>query len=122
MFIAIRKLFGTFPAAVGVIVSSIYLSAPFIAKFGNVKEQYMIAFMVMGISCFVLRQLVGKWWWAILSGAFLAWAPIFKATGVSVVTFALTLGTAVLAVIAGTLVIKEIAGIEILKKKLHTKV
>ena len=83
MFVAMRKVFGTFPAAVGVIVASIYLSAPLIAKFGNVKEQYMIAFMIMGVSCFILRQSEGKCWLAILSGAFLAWAPIFKATGVS---------------------------------------
>ncbi len=83
MFIALRKLFGTLPAAVSVIVASIYLSAPLIAKFGNVKEQYMIAFMVMAISCFVLRQLDGKWWWAVLAGAFVIWAPLFKQTGAS---------------------------------------
>ena len=65
MFIAMRKLFGTLAAAVGVIVASIYLSAPLIAKFGNVKEQHMIAFMVLGISCFVLRQMDGKWWYCI---------------------------------------------------------
>jgi len=83
MFIAMRKLFGTLPAAVGVIVASIYLSAPLIAKFGNVKEQYMIAFMVIAISCFVLRQLGGRWWWAVLAGAFVIWAPLFKQTGAS---------------------------------------
>ncbi|MBW8040471.1 MAG: glycosyltransferase family 39 protein [Planctomycetes bacterium] len=83
MFIAIQKLFGTLPAAVSVIVASIYLSAPLAAKFGNVKEQYMIAFMVMAISCFVLRQLGGRWWWAVLAGAFVIWAPLFKQTGVS---------------------------------------
>jgi 4-amino-4-deoxy-L-arabinose transferase-like glycosyltransferase len=83
MFIAGRKLFGTAAAAVSVIVSSIYLSAPLIAKFGNVKEQHMIAFMVMAISCFVLRQLGGRWWWAVLAGAFVIWAPLFKQTGAS---------------------------------------
>jgi uncharacterized membrane protein YhhN len=57
MFAAMRKLFGTLPAAVGVILASVYLSAPLIAKFGNVKEQHMIAFMVIGASCFVLHQL-----------------------------------------------------------------
>ena len=40
-----------------------------------------------------------------------------KATGVSVATFALTLGTAVLVVVAGALVIKEIADIKIIGKK-----
>ena len=83
MFIAMRKLFGTPAAAVGVIVTSVYLSAPLAAKFGNVKEQYMIAFMVMAISCFVLRQLSGKWWWAVLAGVFVIWAPLFKQTGTS---------------------------------------
>lgn len=85
MFIAVRKLFGSLAAAVSVIIASVYLSSPLIAKFGNVKEQYMIAFMVMGISCFVLRQLKGRWWWAVLAGAFLSWAPLFKQTGVSAI-------------------------------------
>ncbi|KPJ65812.1 MAG: hypothetical protein AMJ43_09905 [Coxiella sp. DG_40] len=85
MFIAMRKLFGALPAGVGVIVASVYLSAPLMAKFGNVKEQYMIAFMVMGISCFVLYQLGGKWWYAFLAGAFVIWAPLFKQTGLSAI-------------------------------------
>ncbi len=83
MFIAMRKLFGTLPAAVGVIVAAVYLSAPLIAKYGNVKEQYMIACMVIGISCFVLYQLESRWWHAVLAGAFLSWAPLFKPTGTS---------------------------------------
>ncbi|UCG59195.1 MAG: hypothetical protein JSU70_06730, partial [Phycisphaerales bacterium] len=53
MFTALKRLFGTLPAAVGVVIASVYLSAPLIAKFGNVKEQYMIACMVIGISCFI---------------------------------------------------------------------
>jgi hypothetical protein len=85
MFIAMQKLFGTLSAAIGVIVASVYLSSPLIAKFGNVKEQYMIACMVIGISCFVLYQLGGKWWLACLAGAFVAWAPLFKETGFSVI-------------------------------------
>lgn len=85
MFVAMRKLFGTLPAAVGVIIASVYLSAPLIAKFGNVKDQHMIAFMVIGMSCFVLHQLGGKWWWAVLAGAFVSWAPLFKPTGASVI-------------------------------------
>jgi len=71
MFTAMWKLFGSIlPAAVGVIVASAYLSAPVIAKFGNVKEQYMIACMVMGVSCFVLYQLSERWWFAFLTGLF----------------------------------------------------
>lgn len=85
MFIAMRRLFGSMlPAAVGVIIVSIYLSAPLIAKFGNAKEQHMIAFMIMGMSCFVLYQLNGKWWCAMPAGAFLSFAPLFKETGTSV--------------------------------------
>ena len=83
MFITMRKLFGTLAAAVGVIVASAYLSAPLVAKFGNVKEQHMIAFMVLGVCCFVLYKLSGRWWCAMLSGAFLIFAPMFKETGVS---------------------------------------
>lgn len=85
MFIAMRKLFGTLPAAVGVIVTSFYLSAPLMAKYGNVKEQHMIAFMVMGVSCFILYQLADRFWYAILAGAFLSSAPLFKEIGVSAV-------------------------------------
>ncbi|MHC4214176.1 MAG: ArnT family glycosyltransferase [Planctomycetota bacterium] len=85
MFIAMRKLFGTLPASVGVIIASVFLSSPLIAKFGNVKEQYMIACMVIGMSCFVLYQLGGKWWWAVLAGGFVSWAPLFKETGTTVI-------------------------------------
>jgi len=114
MFIAAKKLFGTFPAGISVIVASIYLSAPTISKFGNVKEQFMIAFMVLGASFFVLYQLScsgkrdegdssggdlaggdlsggkglaegGKWYFAVLAGAFASWAPLFKETGCSVI-------------------------------------
>jgi len=86
MFVAMRRLFGSIlPAAVGVIVASVYLSAPLIAKYGNVKEQFMIASMVMGISCFVLYELDKKWWMAMLAGGLLAWAPLFKPTGMSAI-------------------------------------
>lgn len=85
MFIAMRKLFGTLPAAVGVIITSIYLSAPLMAKYGNVKEQHMIAFMIMGVSCFVLYQLENRFWYAILAGSFLSSAPLFKEIGISAI-------------------------------------
>jgi hypothetical protein len=106
MFITMRKLFGILAAAVGVIIASLYLSSPIIAKFGNVKEQYMIACMVIGISCYILYQLplagrstpaiagsatagsgqvCGRWWYAMLAGAFLGWAPLFKQTGMSAI-------------------------------------
>jgi 4-amino-4-deoxy-L-arabinose transferase-like glycosyltransferase len=85
MFYTMRKLYGTLAAALGVIIASLYLSAPLIAKFGNVKEQHMIAFMVIGVCCYVLRYLGGKWWLAVIAGAALGWAPMFKQTGVSAI-------------------------------------
>jgi 4-amino-4-deoxy-L-arabinose transferase-like glycosyltransferase len=85
MFVAMRRIFGKLPAAVGVIIAAIYTSSPLIAKFGNVKEQYMIACMVMAISLLIMRQLGGKWWLGMLSGAIAAWAPLFKETGVSAI-------------------------------------
>ena len=54
MFLTIRRLYGSLAAVISVTVASVYLSAPVIAKFGNVKEQFMIAVMVLGICCFRL--------------------------------------------------------------------
>ncbi|MDD5134299.1 MAG: glycosyltransferase family 39 protein [Phycisphaerae bacterium] len=85
MFITLRKLFGNLSAVIGATIASMYLSAPLIAKYGNVKEQYMIAVMIVGICCYTYRQLGGKWWWAFLSGAVLAYGPLFKQTGVSAI-------------------------------------
>jgi len=85
MFVVLNRLYGKWPAAWAVLIAATYLSAPLIAKTGNVKEQYMIACMMIGISCLVLRQLGGAWWWSILAGAFLAWGPLFKQTGLSAI-------------------------------------
>ena len=85
MFLSMIKLFGRLPAALATLLAAFYMSAPVIAKTGNQKEQYMVAFMVIGVSAFILRQLNGRWWWAVLSGSFLAWAPMFKQTGVSAI-------------------------------------
>jgi hypothetical protein len=85
MFVVMVKLYGVLPAAIGVVIASVYLSAPLIAKFGNVKEQFMISFMVLGVCCYVLREIKNKWWFAILAGLFLSWAPMFKETGVSAI-------------------------------------
>jgi hypothetical protein len=79
----LRRLYGLPAAVVGVSVAAIYLSAPLIAKYGNVKEQFMISVMVMGICCFVQYQLRGGVWRAVLAGALLMNAFYFKATGVS---------------------------------------
>jgi uncharacterized membrane protein YhaH (DUF805 family) len=85
MFLTIRRLYGTLAAVVSITIASIYLSAPVIAKFGNVKEQFMIALMIMGICCFVWYRLTGKGWWALLTGALLVGGPMFKQTGVSAI-------------------------------------
>ena len=85
MFIAIRKIFGFLAGSVSVIVASVFLSAPLIAKYGNVKEQYMIALMIIGISLIVLRHSGGSWWQMFLAGAALIWAPLFKQTGMSAI-------------------------------------
>ncbi len=85
MFITLRRLWGTLAGVIGVTVASIYLSAPVIAKFGNVKEQFMIALMVMSICAFVFYQLTGRWWWAVLTGMLLIGGPLFKQTGVSAI-------------------------------------
>lgn len=85
MYLALHRLYGKWPAAWAVLIAATYLSAPLIAKTGNVKEQYMIACMVIGISCLVLRQLGGGWWLCLLAGAFLAWGPLFKQTGLSAI-------------------------------------
>ncbi len=85
MFLTVRRLFGTLAATISVIVTSIYLCAPLIAKYGNVKEQFMIAFMIMGICGFIFYQLTGRWWWAVLAGASLVCGPMFKQTGLSAI-------------------------------------
>jgi len=85
MFFTIRRLYGTLAAVVSVTVASIYLSAPVIAKYGNVKEQFMIALMIMGICCFVWYRLTGRWWWILLTGALLIGGPLFKQTGVAAI-------------------------------------
>ncbi len=85
MLLSLRRIYGVLAGAVAITVAAIYLSSPAIAKFGNVKEQYMIAFMVMGISAFLMRQAGGRWFWSLLAGGLVAWAPLFKETGVSAI-------------------------------------
>ncbi len=85
MFYVILQLYGMLPAAIGVIIASIYLSAPIISKAGNVKEQYMIACMILGVSFFVLGQIRGKWLYILLAGAFVSLGPLFKETGLSAI-------------------------------------
>lgn len=85
VFLTVRRLYGSLAAVISVIIAAVYLSAPVIAKFGNVKEQFMIALMVMGICSFVWYHLSGRRWWALLTGALLVGGPMFKQTGVSAI-------------------------------------
>lgn len=85
MFFTSRKIFGSLAAIVSITVASLYLSSPLIAKYGNVKEQFMIALMIIGVCCYLRRQIGGNWLWAFLSGAFLVYAPTFKPTGLSAI-------------------------------------
>ena len=70
MFYVLRKVFGSIAAVVGTTVAAVYLSAPLIAKFGNVKEQFMIPFMIAAACCFLLYGFSQKRLWLILSGFF----------------------------------------------------
>jgi 4-amino-4-deoxy-L-arabinose transferase-like glycosyltransferase len=84
MFYTLRRCFGKAAAVICTSAASIYLSAPVIAKFGNVKEQFMIAFMVW-TACFMLLTIKTKkeWLWAAV-GACSVWPYYFKPTGLSV--------------------------------------
>ena len=85
MFVAIRRLWGRAAAGVGIIVAAYYLSAPLIAKFGNTKEQYLIALAVIGASSMILYERTGRWGWAVLTGAVSLDAYYFKETGLSLI-------------------------------------
>lgn len=84
MFFAGRKLFGKAAALLSVNIAAIYLSAPHIAKVGNVKEQYMIAFMVMAAAFWIVYEWTDKKRWLLLTGAALIWPYYFKATGLTI--------------------------------------
>lgn len=83
MFGAVRLLYGTAAAVFSVTVSALYLSAPHLAKFGNTKEQYMIAMMVLAVCSWIFYERTARRIWLILAGAALIWPYYFKATGLS---------------------------------------
>lgn len=85
MFYTLRKIYGSVPALVSLILASFYLSCPPFAKYGNVKEQFMIACMIISISAVVLSRTGSSWWWLVISGAFAINTYYFKPTGVSVI-------------------------------------
>ena len=80
---ALLKLWGRTAAVTAVTVAAFYLSAPHIAKYGNVKEQFMISFMLTGIASWILYEMTGKKGFCFLTGAALIWPYYFKATGLS---------------------------------------
>ena len=83
MFYTLRRVFGSVAAVLGTTVAAIYLSAPLIAKYGNVKEQFMIAFMLVAGCCFLLYEFTQKRYWLLLTGFFALQPFYFKATGLS---------------------------------------
>lgn len=83
IFLGLKKHFGRAAAFVSTLVTSIYISAPFIAKYGNVKEQFLTACIGISLGAFFLYYGGGKKRWALLSGMALAFAPGFKETGFS---------------------------------------
>jgi 4-amino-4-deoxy-L-arabinose transferase-like glycosyltransferase len=85
MFVVLARLYGRPAAGLAVVVASVYLSAPLLAKYGNVKEQYMIALAIVGMSLLVLHHLANRKWYAILAGAMFIFGPMFKQTGVSAI-------------------------------------
>ncbi|HEV59292.1 MAG TPA: hypothetical protein ENN87_17620 [Phycisphaerales bacterium] len=85
MFLAMRRLWGRAAAGVSIVVAAYYLSAPLIAKFGNTKEQYLIALAVIGASSMILYERTGRWGWAVLTGAVSLDAYYFKETGIAIV-------------------------------------
>ncbi len=85
LFYTLRKVFGLPASVIGTTLAAVYLSAPIIAKFGNVKEQFMIPFMIAAACCYCLYGLTQKRFWLVICG-FMALQPyFFKPTGMSIV-------------------------------------
>jgi 4-amino-4-deoxy-L-arabinose transferase-like glycosyltransferase len=85
MFYTLRKVYGPLSAAVALVLAAFYLSCPPYAKFGNVKEQFMIACAITAVCGVMLHHLGGARWWLLVSGAAAVNAFYFKQTGASVI-------------------------------------
>ena len=85
MFYTLRKVYGLGPAGVALILAAFYLSCPPYAKFGNVKEQFMIACAITAVCGLMLHHLGGAWWWLLICGAAAVNSFFFKQTGASVI-------------------------------------
>ena len=84
MFYTLRKFYGAFAAVFAVVMAALFLSCPPYAKYGNVKEQFMIACMIVAACGVMLRHAGGSKLWLILSGALAANSYFYKQTGASV--------------------------------------
>jgi len=81
LFVAMRRLFGALPAMVSLFLAAFFLSYPLFAKYGNVKEQFMIAAAMIAASCLLLNAVKPRWWLLLLAGAFAVNVHYFKPTG-----------------------------------------
>lgn len=85
LFFTARRLFGNVAAVVSTSLAAVMLSAPIIAKYGNVKEQFMIPFSIVAACAFVLHETGSKKRWAVIAGAAAIIPFYFKATGIAIV-------------------------------------
>ncbi len=83
-FACIRKLYGNTAAGVATILGAFYLSSQPYAKFGNVKEQYMIACMLVAGCSFINYQFSNRVFWLRMAGGFAINTWYFKPTGFSI--------------------------------------
>lgn len=85
MFYSVRRFFGSAAAVVSTVIAAIYLSAPLIAKGGNVKEQYLIAFAICAACGFLHYEFTGKRIWLAVTGLLAIEGYFFKPTGLAIV-------------------------------------
>ena len=85
MYYTVRRIYGSLAACVSLVMCAFYLSCPPFAKFGNVKEQFMVACMIITACGVMLRYFKGSPRWLLVSGAFAVNIYFFKPTGVSVI-------------------------------------
>ena len=85
MFYTLRKIYGSLSAAVALVLAAFYLSCPPYAKYGNVKEQFMIACAITAVCALMLHHLGRGRWWLVVAGAAAINSFFFKQTGASVI-------------------------------------
>ncbi len=85
LYFTARRFFNRTAAVVSAALAAIYLSAPFISKYGNVKEQYMVAFIILSVCLWMRAKQAGKIWLFIPAGACAILPYYFKPTGVSII-------------------------------------